>query len=797
MQAASSDPDAVQGAPAPTAIQETGTASPDAGQSDPDASGAPGTTTVAGALPTTSGPVADVSKLPPLGVKPQAAAKPAGAPVSDQDAAAATDPLSAGDGTAQAAPATPPPSGAALDWRGWAAGGPVPTAASPAAPAASPAASPAAPAPSLGARILGAINPVGTASAAPLRPMTPSAAASDSTSSDAAPTDGASLGPADVTLPQRPAPGQAPDARTSNDVTTRTAFDPQPYAALVQQAPAYAKMVDQVADKYNVTPARLALHWNNESSLNTTAPASSTGAVGPLQIQPATARYLDPTGTRDPTKLPDALDLAAQNIHLADTRYGRDTPLSVAAYQGGNGSADAIAAGEGAHHPATLAYMAKSFPGQSLGPDQLQPGHAMSPSGIVQAAQQDGPDAVLNFVARSGPAAAPLSDKWRQAESALMTAAAAKGDVAGMTHARDFVFQQLHQGNATSLINAYQALQAGDGTAAAQQLARANAFFPDGATSRFGTDGAGNVWMQRVDEHDPTKPLGSPVQVTPDKLQTMLIQTQDPNQFAQVLSEQQQQVARIRLDQQHGAYYSQLAGVREYMADRQAQTQQAVARTRAAALTQAAGIRAGASEYGADQRLQGATVRGGALERASAAAQPGVNGVKPNQIDGEATRFYGGQDATPSGPMAPDQAGLASELHQELRANTPGMTALGARSLTLGLLGGDNVLRPVGNGLYGIFPRGAQSGQPRAVISGAVAQRFGQQMMPNGLRTPGQAPGGALGAAAAPIVVQPSRSALPSGLGGPPSGALGYATSGAAVPPGGSALPTGALPAGY
>ncbi len=835
VQAASSGPYAEQDPGAAVQpIQEGATAaSPDTGGSDqpPPVS--------AGAIPTTSGPVADVSKLPPLAAKaPPAAPAP---PVSSQDAAAATDPLSAGDGPAPAAPAasgSSPASGSALDWQGWAAGGPVPTAAAPAAPAApaasgpSPASGSTSPAPSLGARILNAVNPVGTAGAATSSPL-PAAAQATSppdlsvpapssalmqalrspdrrtpTSLQDAPgaagtSDAASppeLGPATMTLPQQAAPGQAPDARTSNDVTTRTAFDGRPYAALMAQAPAYAKMVDQAADKYGVTPARLALHWNNESSLNTAAPDSATGAQGPLQIQPATARYLDPTGARDPTKLPDALDLAAQNIHLADTRYGRDTPLSVAAYQGGNGSADAIAAGEGAHHPNTVAYMAKSFPGQTLGPDQLQPGHAMSPAGIVQAAQQGGPDGVLNFIARSGPAAAPLSDKWRQAESALMTAAAAKGDIAGMTHARDFVFQQLHQGNATSLINAYQALQAGDGVSAAQQLARANAFFPDGATSRFGTDNQGNVWMQRVDEHDPTKPLGPPAQVTAERLQTMLLQTQDPNEFARTLAEQQRQVAQIRLEQQHGAYYSQLAGVREYMADRQAQTQQAVARTRASALTAAAGIRAGASEYGADQRLQGASVRGGALDRAGAAAPPGVNGLKPNQIDSEATRFYGGQDATPSGPMQPEQAGLASEIHQELRANTPGMTALGARSLTLGLLGGGNVLRPVGNGLYGVFPRGAQSGQPSAVISGAVAQRFGRLMMPGGLGTPGRpGSGGALGLGSTPpsTVVQPSRSALPSGIGGPPGGALDYATSGGTMTPGRSALPTGALSAGY
>ncbi len=122
------------------------------------------------------------------------------------------------------------------------------------------------------------------------------------------------------------------------------------------------------------------------------------------------------------------------------------------------------------------------------------------------------------------------------------------------------------------------------------------------------------------------------------------------------------------------------------------------------------------------------------------------------------------------------------------------MTALGARSLTLGLLGGNNILRPVGGGLYGVFPRGAQSGQPRAVISGAVAQRFRQQMMPGGLGTSGQArPGGALGSTLPAAVVQPSRSALPFGLGG----ALDYATSGAAMAPGRSALPTGALSAGY
>lgn len=87
---------------------------------------------------------------------------------------------------------------------------------------------------------------------------------------------------------------------------------------------------------------------------------------------------------------------------------------------------------------------------------------------------------------------------------------------------------------------------------------------------------------------------------------------------------------------------------------------------------------------------------------------PGGSGVWLARIGTEPTRFYGGANATPAGPLPPEQAGVASKIHQKLRANTPG---------TLELLNGSNVLRPVGNSMFGIFSCTAAAGTPRAVVA--------------------------------------------------------------------------------
>jgi hypothetical protein len=194
-------------------------------------------------------------------------------------------------------------------------------------------------------------------------------------------------------------------------------------------------------------------------------------------MMPTTQDSVDPKHQLDPNKLEDSLTMGARYIKLMDARFGQDTPTSIYAYQQGEGNAAKLASGE-APHPNGRSYLEKAYNGQAVpaaaftGPINVDAKQAM------QAGLQGGPDGLLTYIAQTGSPQQPLSDKWRAAEVSMLRVAAMSGDPSALRHTQDYLLQMSQQGHTTSIINAYQAMQAGDGATAAQQLARANAFFP-------------------------------------------------------------------------------------------------------------------------------------------------------------------------------------------------------------------------------------------------------------------------------------------------------------------------------
>ena len=247
-----------------------------------------------------------------------------------------------------------------------------------------------------------------------------------------------------------------------------------------------------------------------------------------------------------------------------------------------------------------------------------------------------------------------MSNLWKQAEISGVYAALMKGDYQGAQAARDFVFQMSHAGATSNLMAADQALVSGDGQSAAQYLAKAHAFFPDGTYGQFGVDKSGQVWGQRFDETT-GKPLDQPFQITHQALATQLIETRDPNKYRELVNKEQQNAADLRLKAAHADYYQEMPTAREQAAITRANTQVQLEGQREIARSQIAAqhddtVRRGQDLKAADDR---------ALQR---------------QVDTENHNLYTpGSDNTYRAPgVDASNAGQQGEIYNALRLSDQG-----------------------------------------------------------------------------------------------------------------------------
>ena len=529
---------------------------------------------------------------------------------------------------------------------------------------------------SLGSKIMGALgslNPIGSAQAAssaanPAQPLTPPFHAGPPASelppyNNAPPPPASALPPAASATPaqQAAAAGQAPaqagpvptsapvapgqQGQSVQSETPTTVVRPplfaKPLLALEKQSPEHYKLVTQTADKYDVSPQRLAFHWYREGGLSPTAERGAAGEIGPMQIMPDTARGLDPRGTLNPARLDHALDLGASLIHQLDARYGKDTPASVMAYRAGTAQTDAVAAGKMQLTANDKAYLKAAFPGADAERITINGSGNMSPQGLL-AAGNDGPQGIVNYFASHGAPGMQMTDLWRQAQGMMVAYAASHGDWNGVQHARDFVLQMSQQGAASATMSAYKALVTGDTTSAAQLLAKAHAFFPDGAMGRFGVDAQGNLWGQTMDEHDPSKALSKPFPITPTTIAPLLIATQDPNKFVQLVNEQQKANAQVRYSEAHARYMDQMPAITQEGHLIQAASREGAASTRANATVTSAAIRAGGQ-------------------------QAQAQATRDAHADTNLTHAFGPTSEIAQG-MTPDQIGHASRLATDMQA---------------------------------------------------------------------------------------------------------------------------------
>lgn len=365
-------------------------------------------------------------------------------------------------------------------------------------------------------------------------------------------------------------------------------IDPRPYAYFAEHNPQFKELIDRAAEATGASPYRIAAHKWAESRGAMTSPDGADGEHGIMQFMPGTRDEIDPQHHLDTQDPEQALLLGGMLINKLDGKYGKDSPASVAAYNGSGPKARAYA----------QRLMGGNIPDSAF---STETGGSMTAKGIVQAGSQS-PDAALKYMVQTAPEGMPMSDVWRHAEAQLVGAFISKGDMEGAQHARDFILQLSHTGSNQNLMAAHQALSSGNATAAAQFLAKAHAFFPDGTIGKFSTDGK-NIVAQRLDENDPQHQLGPAFNVTPNEIAGLLNQTTDPNKYLTSLQTQQKANADASYKRQHGDYLAGLPQSRANVAAIQADSRQAVATQNNDTKLQVAGINAAAKAGAPDKAM--------------------------------------------------------------------------------------------------------------------------------------------------------------------------------------------------
>lgn len=522
--------------------------------------------------------------------------------------------------------------------------------------------------------------------------------------------------------PQGASGGGAVATSEPAPMTPKLQLGPERYIALKERNPHLGDLIDIAAQKVGVPPVDLAniAYVENRFKTGAGAATSEAGAIGPMQVMPATARMLDPTGKLDIHNDADNVLLGAMAYKQMADRYGVTSPSAFAGYFAGPGEVDAAAkmdqataqgrfpkmfdyinairspdvegtGGGGSSNPRAL-QLASAGASDSDEPIQLTGSGSMTPQGIIRSATQGGPQGFMQYMVQNGPQGMGMTDLWRHAEASLVSSFILKGDMEGAQHARDFILQLSHAGSNMNLMAAHQALARGDGVAAANLLAQAHAFFPDGTMGRFRTNGQ-QVWAERLDENNPSQRIGDPMQVTPDGIASLLNQTTNPAQYLQTLSAQQKTAADVAHLNAMSNYYGSLPEERREAAE-----------TRANAVMTAAQTHANATETAAQARANAMTT--------AAQIRADAMGAKPDLARARAVEKETNTNYDPS--MAPDQSdegrmAFAKEggLYQALRNEN--VSGPQAKVLAEGLNSGALGMRPLADGRIGVVDKGGNA----------------------------------------------------------------------------------------
>ena len=358
----------------------------------------------------------------------------------------------------------------------------------------------------------------------------------------------------------------APDQKGPSEQSANTPVplappvDPRYGHTLRQTDPVLTQKVEKFISQdgagqvyFDQVAAQLAL----ESSYGRNPANNGTGNVmqvtgGALaEVEAATGRKFDLS------KPDDSLEVGILYDRLLATKYnlGPNTVQTNLAYRGGPRTIQLISqyGVEGAiqRDPEIAKYMDRV--GKTYGYDKDIPwndkkyytGGNLSPDFVkidlptaVRAAQEQGPDGVLNYIATTGAPGMSMSEHWRAFQSAAEDYAIWSGHPEMIPQVIEDTAQLSHQGAVSNLMAADQALLRGDPATAAGLLMRAHASFPDGTYGRAGVDKSGNIWVQQFSENTGHE-MGKPFQVSHEMIAQQMIALQHPITYQETLQKHQ------------------------------------------------------------------------------------------------------------------------------------------------------------------------------------------------------------------------------------------------------------------
>jgi hypothetical protein len=500
------------------------------------------------------------------------------------------------------------------------------------------------------ARTLAQLNPVGSASAAeaPAAPAPPGQVGVNPNAPAQIPPPPAGQGVTTAKPPESatPPPAQPGPVQVKGETgkvvpnqqgpSTQSETTPAPlgppvsprfWAMAQRDHPEIAAMIQQVVRDHGggvVTPEQVAAIAYRESRFRPTADAGDQGR-GLMGIIPSTQQHLDHTGRMNALDPHDSLVMGVEYLkELAVINgYGGGTVQQNLAYMRGPGGVAQASQDWSAYaqkNPIAYNGVMMLYDGNAHITNASFPGGAggdrpYSLQGTMAAAEA-GPTGVLNYVASNGPPGLPMSDRWRSLQGMMESAAIAHGKYDALPHIQEWIAQQSHQGALSNLASAHQALVNGDTTGAANYLARAHAFFPDGSFARFGVDKSGALWAEQFGEKS-HETLGKPMRITPEAIAGQMIQLQHPTNYIQALQQHQKANADIDLAKAHGDYYRQLPAIMEGKQETAVQ----VAGIRSDAQRDVAEIRRQAAE----ERQQHADALRGEQEKSTTAVDTAIN----------------------------------------------------------------------------------------------------------------------------------------------------------------------------
>jgi hypothetical protein len=420
-------------------------------------------------------------------------------------------------------------------------------------------------------------------------------------------------------------------------------------------------------------------------------------------------------------------------------------------------------------------------------PHVLTGNGAMTPTGLVTAAR-GGPQSYMTYMVNNAPSGMNTTDMWQHSANLLAAAFIRSGDMLGAQRAQEYVFQQAHVGATQSLMQACSAMSGGDLTSAAQLLAKAHTFFPDGTAGGFQVIN-GQIWGERFDEHT-GQPMGQPFHVTPASIRTAINQTLDPQKYLSTLREEQQQVETQRhnmvgeyltsrgqnITQQGQILTAQGAEEGRDVTQRgqniqyqEVQARIAEAKQRAEELNQYRQSQIEAQNARKLAQLQEQEAARAQKLQLALQGQDQVRQARVKEVDDTVNSYYGPNNLQMQDANSPyaQSAPVASQYLKGIMQSDPGMNGVTANELARGLMPGTDAngqpqpskYRPstMPDGYTHIINR--QTGQDVAYLPTTVAQHYGivvvtpQQQAPQGRPGPQQIP---------PAQMRPPQGALPA-----------------------------------